>query len=390
MNELSCITIALLITFLGSELAHKFKYPRVIGQLVISFILAIPFIKEFFTEDSIRIIHTLSELGVLFLLLLTGFKIDLHELNGNKKDASVIAIFAAVIPFLLGMGLAKFLGYSLTTGFVLGACMAVTAEGTKVAILLEMKKIKTRLANIMLGAGILDDIFEILFLGIIVMMARGATTNNHILLIFSKFLAFILFIYASFKLVPHLIAKLRNQSTKVPLLRAMIIIGLSIAVFSEFVGLGAVLGAFIAGIILQKSFFIPGNRDLEAKNLELFSFAFIVPFFFVSIGLNFDYQALINNPLLTLSVLGIATGGKLIGTFAAKPFTNLTWTQLNLTGWGMNSRGVMELILAQLAFSAGLINVDLYSAIVFMAITTTTIFPFAFRRILKKHPDVMN
>jgi Kef-type K+ transport system membrane component KefB len=178
MEALPSITVALILTFLGAEIGRKFHYPRVIGQLVISLVLTVPLLKNAFGEESLIVIHVLSGLGVVFLLLLTGFKLNIEELKKNKKEAFLIAIFAAIIPFLLGVCVGCLLQFEWKTSVVLGACLAVTAEGTKVSLLLETKKIKTRLSSIMLGAGILDDIFEVIFLSTIVFFAHDASIGK--------------------------------------------------------------------------------------------------------------------------------------------------------------------------------------------------------------------
>jgi Kef-type K+ transport system membrane component KefB len=91
-----------------------------------------------------------------------------------------------------------------------------------------------------------------------------------------------------------------------------------------------------------------------------------------------------------LIIIGIAMAGKLAGTFLTKPFTKLNWKQLHLIGWGMNSRGAIELALALIAFRSALIPVELYSSLVIMALTTTLIFPFVITRMIKKEPGLMN
>ncbi len=390
MDTLSSITIALLLTFIGAEIGRKFHYPRVIGQLTISLLLTIPLLSHLFTGESLTVIDTFSGLGVIFLLLLTGFELNLNELKKNKKTAFLIAMSAAVVPFVIGLVLGYFLGMSWKGSVVLGACLSVTAEGTTVALLLEMKKMKTKLASIILGAGIFDDVFEIIFLSVILFFAHQSMGEVGLATFGIRMVLFILFLLLSFIFIPQLIQKIQKNEGQIPLLSAMIIIGLAISIFSEFVGLGSLLGAFIAGIILQKSFFKEENREIESRNLRLFIFAFIVPFFFVNIGLSFDYHVFLNAPILTIIVLVTAIVGKLLGTFLVKPFTDLSWQQLHLIGWGMNSRGVMELVIAHIALSAGIISKDLYSAIVFMAIATTVIFPFIFRIILKKNPHIMD
>lgn len=392
MTVLGAITLAILITFLGAEIGKKIGYPRVIGQLVISFVLAIPVVKSLFPATSIEVISILAELGVIFLLLLTGFELNLQEFKKNKKEAAIIAFSAAIVPFGFGYLLGQFLHFSWEASLVLGACMAVTAEGTTVALLIEMKQIKTRLASIILGAGIIDDAFEILFLTLIFFLANthsGTATDHSFWEVVGKYELFIIGIWFAFRFIPKWISKAQQNESKISLLSFMITVGMAIAFFSEYVGVGAVFGAFVAGIILQKSFFDPKTREKDALDLRTFAFAFIVPFFFVNIGLNFDYHAIIDNPVLTLSILGMALAGKILGTLITKPWVNLTWKQLYLVGWGLNSRGVMELVLAHIALEAGLIETDVYSAIVFMAISTTLFFPFVFKRISTKNPNIM-
>ncbi len=392
MSDLGAITLAILVTYLGAEMARKLNYPRVIGQLVISFVLAMPVIKILFPTASIEVISILAELGVIFLLLLTGFQLNLDEFKKNKHESLIIAMLAALVPFSLGFLLGQIWHFNWQTSLVLGACMSVTAEGTTAALLLEMKQMKTRLASIILGAGIIDDAFEIVFLSLIFFLANmnnGAESAHSFWEVVGKYELFIIGIWLAFHFIPKWIQKVQRTETTVSLISTMITVGLIIAFFSEFVGVGSVFGAFIAGLILQKSFFNPKTREKDTRALRIFVFAFIVPFFFVNIGLNFDYHALVNNPVLTASVLVMAMVGKILGTMMAKPFVNLSYSQLHLIGWGLNSRGVMELVLAHIALEANLISTELYSAVVFMAITTTLIFPFVMKAVIKKDPHIM-
>jgi len=390
MSELASLTIALLIAFFGAVFAKRCGYPRILGQLAASFVLAIPLVHEFFSLRSIDAISLFSDLGIIFLLLLTGFEMNLADFQKNRKDAGIIAFFGAVFPFLLGFLTGEFLfGLDFSASLVLGMCLSVTAEGTTVALLVETKTLKTRLGNIILGAGILDDFFEVFFLALLLFLAHDKGGGGaDFLFSMGKILGFLAILFVAFHFLPRFFQKKLSHTEEVPLLTTMIIIGLSLAVFSEFAGLRAVFGAFVAGVLLQKSF-LGKKKETEAKDLELLVFGFIVPFFFINIGMHFEFSALFQNPILVLAVLVLAVLGKVVGTLLAKPFVSLSLPQLHLIGWGMNSRGVMELVLAQIAFSAHLISADLYSAIVFMAIITTVTFPFVFKKILEKNPGIM-
>jgi Kef-type K+ transport system membrane component KefB len=122
---------------------------------------------------------------------------------------------------------------------------------------------------------------------------------------------------------------------------------------------------------------------------KLITLAFVVPFFFVNIGLNFNYEYLAGNLPLLLVTIAIAFLGKIIGTMIVKPFSKLSLKQLYLVGWGMNSRGAVELVIALLALNHGLITQEVFSALVAMAIVTTLVFPFVLQRELKNNPTAL-
>ena len=107
-------------------------------------------------------------------------------------------------------------------------------------------------------------------------------------------------------------------------------------------------------------------------------------------GHNFDFQSILPNVNLLIIIVSIAFLGKFIGTFLAKPFTKLSWLQLRVVGWAMNSRGAIELALAMIAFRTGVLPVEIYSSLVLMALITTLAFPFAFIHLIERHPKVMN
>lgn len=390
MPELYSVVIALLFAVLGGEIARRLKYPRIIGQLVISLVLAGPFLHlKIVQPEDLGIVKTLSEMGVILLLFLTGFDLDLAQMRHAKKDAFSIAFFAAIVPFVCGYTLGILLGMKMITAVVLGACLSLTAEGTKVALLLELKKIRTRVGSIMLGAGIIDDVFEILFLTIVLLFSSQESLAD-LWLFPVKILIFIAVVFSISRILPFLIHKLEAAKDATGLLTIMLLITVFFAIGSEYAGLGSVLGAFIGGILMQRAFSDGEEKEDEDRLLQSLAFSLIVPFFFLQIGLNFSLVALLEAPVLTLLVLLVALIGKIGGTMLTKPISSLSMKQLFLVGWGMNSRGVMELVIAQIALNGGLIDTQLYSVIVFMAIITTVIFPFAMQLLLKNDPNLMD
>lgn len=390
MSTLLTITIALLITFIGARIAAHFKYPPILGQFAASLLLAIPLVKSnLFTQESINTIEFFGELAIIFLLLLTGLETDINRINQCKRHSILVAFFGSFTPLIAGFFLGRVIGLGYEASFVLGVSLSISAEGTNLAVLLQMKKLKSKIGTILISAGMIDDILGILYLSFILMLSQHSDIST-LFLFPVKLIVFVIAIWLASLLIPKILFHFEKRKAEVAMFNVVILIALIFAILSELAGLSAIIGAFLAGIILQKSFVLKRDELHEEHEIETFLFGFIIPFFFINIALNFDFNALIETPALVAGVILIAMAGKLIGALLVKPFDNLKWRQLYMIGWGMNSRGVIELVVANLALNAGLIDKKLYSAIVVMAVVTTLISPFVMRYLIKKHPQIMN
>ena len=134
----------------------------------------------------------------------------------------------------------------------------------------------------------------------------------------------------------------------------------------------------------------PENRKHLLSVIKLIAMGFVVPFFFVNVGLTFDIDTFLANiPMIAITVM-IATFGKLIGTMVVKPVSSLSWKQLYYVGWGMNSRGAAELVIALIAIQYGLISPEIFSALVSMSLITTLILPPILARGIKNNPGLMD
>jgi Kef-type K+ transport system membrane component KefB len=126
------------------------------------------------------------------------------------------------------------------------------------------------------------------------------------------------------------------------------------------------------------------------KVTKLITLAFIVPFFFANVGLNFELKTLSSNIFLLAVTIVIAFVGKIVGTLITKPFSTLSLKQLYYVGWAMNSRGAAEMVIALIAKQFGLIPPEIFSALVVMTIVTTFTFPFVLSRGIKRNPGLMD
>lgn len=332
MNLIITIIFVLITAYIIIKLGSKIKIPSVVSLILLGFVLDLPFLKSIFIEPNTQFIFNFGDIALICLMFLAGLESSWKIMYSEKKDALVIAVFASFIPFLLGFGVFKILGFSLLISIIIGICMSITAEATKARVLLDLRKLRTRVGAAMMGAGIIDDIMGLSF----------------------------------FILITYLL--------KVVYLKEDLLIA------------GAVIFFFI-GILVQINI---GRENIIVRNSEKLLFLLVVPFFFVSVGLHFDMNSLVLNPLILVIMIIIAIAGKLIGTFLTKPFTKFSWNQLHLIGWAMNSRGAVEMALALIAFRSNLIPIEIYSSLVVMALFTTLIFPFIITIMIKRNPKIMD
>lgn len=326
------IVLCVSISYLFTIAAKKLNISVVIGLITSGIILGSPEIKRILIGSNTEFILGLGNFGFLTLMFLAGMEISWCMLYKERKEALFLAIFAATIPLFLGFSAFFTLGFPLKTCLIVGISMSITAEATKARVLLELDKLDTEVGSLMMGAGIIDDILGLFLFAIVSYFFTGKAATQEL---YQTILA---------------------------------------------------ICVFFLGILVHK--FI-GRHKKFVSQAERFLLLFLIPFFFISMGIHFSFQSILLNPKFLLIILTIAITGKILGSMASEPFVQLGWKQLYLVGWGMNSRGAVELALALLAYQAGFIERDIYSSLVIMALMTTLVFPFIIRKMIKKTPDIM-
>lgn len=390
MEILVVILICLALSFLISEIFYRFKYPPVLGPIFAGIILGLPTFRQVFKGNVITDIEFLSGLGIIFLLFLAGMDINIKKLIKAEYDSIFISVFATAIPFVLGFGAMRIVGYSYTASLILGAALSVSAASTNIKILLDLNALNTKLGTIILGAGIIDDFFELIFLSGLVVIAQK--TLERLMWFPIEISAFIFITFLTYKFIPKLIRLIQIEKTRMADFSVLIIFAISIALISTKLSLSPIIGAFVAGIIINiihhKTKRLKKHYE-EVNELKVLTFSLIIPFFFINTGLHFNFATLINNFWFVFMILIIATAGKIIGALVAKPLTDLSWKQAYLVGWGLNSRGGVELVIAEVARMNGLISAEVYSAIIIVAILSTLLFPIVLRNIIEKDRKIL-
>ncbi|MBN2566470.1 cation:proton antiporter [Candidatus Woesearchaeota archaeon] len=388
MDTLTVVTLCLIVSFILSQLSRFLDIPVVVGQILAGVILGLPIIRHIFTPESLNDVSFLADIGIIFLLLYVGLRMDLTRLKRVGKDTVLIGIATMALPFILGVAFMKAAGYSTTPALVVGACLSITAEGTTIKTLIDVNALTTKVGTIIIGAGLLDDVFEVLFLSLVLMFAQGSTAQ--VAFFPAKLLLFVLVAYGSYRLFPKLFRLIQKEHSRVTTFTSMIIFALIVAVVSTKLDLGPIIGALLAGIIIKHTEKYREDFLENLRELELMTFGFIIPFFFINIGLLFDVSTFVGNFWIILFVFFVGLVGKIAGALIMTPFTDLSFKQTYLIGWGMNSRGAVELVIAEIARQAGLLPPEIYTAIVVMAVTTTLIFPFVMKHTIKSDRTFLN
>ena len=392
LETFAVLPVILIAAFSFNELFKRIGLPPVVGQILAGIILGIPMIKTMiFGPENLLIVDFLSVLGIVFLLLLVGLEIDLKKIMESSKDSILISFGSALVPLVLGFIFLRAMGYDVVASIVFGGALMVTAEGTTVKVLMDLNTLNTRLGAITVAAGAIDDIFEVLFLSMVTILAHGGTFTGLAVLPI-ELLAFVAVSFVSFKIISKVLGYIERKGDNVELFSVVLIFVLIMAILSDALQIGYLIGAIIAGFLLQVSMKSLRKKDEEeiVETTKLLTLAFVVPFFFINIGLNFDFSTLLGNSILLIATVVIAFSGKILGTLVTKPFSSLSTKQLYLVGWGMNSRGAVELVIALLARNYGLIPPEVFSALVAMAIITTLAFPFVLTREIEKNPGIMD
>ena len=395
MLILAIIPIVLIFAFILGELFKKVGLPAVIGQILAGISFGIPVFKDllFGEASSLLIIDFLATLGILLLLFLAGLEIDIGKVRETSRDSILISLSSAFLPFLLGFAFITvfFPEYGLLTALIFGGALMVTSEGTKVKVLMDLNSLNTRLGAVMLAAGAIDDIFEVLFLSIVVVIAKGGGPLE-LAIVPLEIAVFVVIAFVSFKVIHKVLQHMdRNVGEETELFSVVMIFILVLAALSESLNVGYLIGAIVGGFLLQIS--MKGISRRHRRNLiteiKLVALGFIVPFFFVNVGLAFDITTLFSNIPLVVATVMVAFFGKMLGTLITKPVSGLSLKQLYYVGWAMNSRGAAELVIALIAVQFGLIPPEIYSALVATSLITTLVFPPILARGIRNNPGLM-
>ena len=332
-----------------------------------------------------EVLRVFSELGVVFLLFWVGLETRISEMRAVGRTAVTVGSAGVVLPFAAGIGLGLALGESTETSVFLGAALAATSAGITSATFLDLGIARSRAARTVLGAAVVDDILALILLSIAVGMAgEGSVDAGKILLALAIAVAFVGFVaLGGTRLLqsrPRLLDAPRFANS--PLLPAVLLC-LGLAAFAASIGLAALIGAFLAGMIVAET---KDHTSIEEEVRPLY--AFFPPFFFAFIGIELELDVLLDGHALVLlaAVTVLAALTKLIpGYLGAR---SLGRGEASIVAAGMIPRGEVGIVVASIGAAEGVVDAELFGVVVGMSILTTLVAPFALRRLGRHNAEL--
>ncbi len=408
------VLLMLVIVFVSAKAAsfvfNRIGIPGLVGEILVGVILASVAIGGVTFAESLglyemvggvrqetemyHVLDVFSELGVMFLLFSVGLETRVKDLMSVGKAAFLVALLGVMIPFVFGYAYVEFFqDGDMYHALFLGAAMVATSVGITARVIKDMRLTDAKESRIIIGAAVIDDILGMIVLAIVSGMAKSGEIDivNIIVVAVSAFAFVILVMLFAYFVVPKIKAKVQEYNdakfeqdknyipTKFNMLIPGIALCLAFAFLAEYIGLAAIIGAFLAGMIFADYAIIWGLEEkIEAIN------TFLVSFFFVNVGLKVDISGVDWALILTIViVIVLAVLGKYIGCSLGAKIgdKSLEKSSLNIIGIGMVPRGEVGIIVASIGLKIVVegggtaISQELYTVVVLMSVITTIIAP---------------
>jgi Kef-type K+ transport system membrane component KefB len=366
---------------------NKIGQPTVIGEIIAGIILGPSVVGLFFPEFSLFLfpqnslpnLQFLSQVGLILFMFVIGMELDPKMIRNQANDAVVISHASIIFPYFLGMLLAYFLyeGYAPAdvgfTSFALfmGIAMSITAFPVLARVIQERDLTQTRLGIIAITCAAADDVTAWCILAAVIAIVKAGTFVSAI---FTIALALVYVAGMIFILRPFLKRIGNYYSAKETINKTIVAVSflvlLGSAYIAEIIGIHALFGAFLAGVIMPPNF---NFRRIMMEKIEDLSLVLLLPLFFVFTGLRTQI-GLLNESHLWIVCAGIiltAVVGKFGGSAIAAKFVGKSWKESLSIGALMNTRGLMELIVLNIGYDLGVLSAEVFAMLVLMALVTT-------------------
>ena len=382
------LAIILKVNYILHFLFERYKLPSLLASLLMGFLFQIFPLPKFFTDTVFgESYYILSQIGVMFLIFNVGVKLDLKNMKELSGHIVLISILNMAFSTFFGVMILIYFGYSLIISIIVSTALATVSEIVVGPILYELGIIRTRVANLILGSGILDDVAEIIIASIAPSIVIAVTNTYDPFFQITGILVFILLSYSFHKFLLPLWLRLDPEPNNIKILLLIVSTSFLFIAVSETFDLGILLGAIVSGFVFQ-SFLKSANSESMADSIiRSVSQGFLGPIFFFQIGLSVDLMSVFVNFQLTALLLLANSAGKFIGVLISGKIMNLNIKEIIIATLGLSAKFSMGIIPVQILYASGVCDLQLFSAFVAVSAITTMILPFLVSILVKKWVD---
>jgi Kef-type K+ transport system membrane component KefB len=387
------LALALIVTAAKTAgyLSTLVGQPAVLGELLVGLILGPTMLDMLHWATFVsheghlgEVIYDLAQLGVLFLMFMAGLEVDLQTMRTAGRPAVLAGILGVLFP--VGMGAAAVLpfGFDGQQAIFMGLVLAATSVSISAQTLMELGVLRSRVGIALLGGAVVDDVLVILALSLFTALIGGGGGGAlAIVMVVVKMLIYILVaIWFGIRIIPRLSGLVDRLPISQGLVALAVVLTLLYAWTAEsFGGMATITGAFLAGLLFART---PYHQHIE-EGMRVLTYGFLVPVFFVSIGLEADLKSVGWEGLpLALLIIVIAMVSKVVGCGLGGLLGGFSGMDSLRLGVGMASRGEVGLIVAAVGLNAGLIGRNVFASIVLMVLATTLLTPVLLRLLYPK------
>lgn len=381
MEFITLLALMLFLTLIVSHIFNKMNLPAVIGQLILGVILGRGLLNIVKPTHELELF---ADIGVIMLMFLAGLESDLKLLRKHLGPSITVAICGVILPVALTLLTSLIFGINMRESIFISVVFAATSVSISVEVLKSLNYLSSISGTVILGAAVADDILAISILSVMSGTLTGNFSIKKIGILLALWLLFVIATYVAYRWIVPGLMHLANylEATHAPTITALVIC-LLFAYFADWTQLDSVLGAFVAGIAISNA---PNYNTKINRNVEIIGYSVFIPVFFISIGLNLEFDSLIRDfwLILLFTITGIV--GKLIGAGFGARISGFDLKDSYVIGSGMISRGEMALIVAQVGFSVHLLSNEYYSSVIISIILITILAPFFLKHSISKNP----
>lgn len=352
-----------------AEIFERLNQPAVVGEILAGVIIG-PSLLGWVQPSEIT--SLIAEIGVIFLLFMVGLETKPQSIFQVGVRATAVAVLGVVIPFAAGFAIAMFWDGSFVEAMFIGAALVATSVGITARVLGSMDLLDKQTSRIILGAAVIDDILGLIILSAVSAMSKGSVDyvelakTAGLAIVFTAFVAVI-----GARLMTRLVPRFERLRLSKPFFNIGLILCLGLSAASMYVGVAAIIGAFLAGMALAEA--TEENHNMHRLTNGVTEF--LVPFFLVNIGMQLNIGVFRDMSVVTLALIVtvVAVVTKFVGCGLGA--WGMSRREMAQIGVGMVPRGEVGIVVAQIGLGLAVISDKFFASVLFMAVATTLIAP---------------